>query len=62
MQIKHFKERYCIEYYSSKYRIWDKKNEVFVGVGFTCKGEANLFYDKLSYFLFDYDDLKLNEK
>ena len=56
---KEFEETYVLEFFSGQYRIWDKKKERFVGIGFSCEAEAKLFMSKLSYFLYDYENLKL---
>lgn len=58
MTFSQFDKNYKIEFYSGEHRIYDNENKKFIGDGFSCLAEANLFLKKLRSFLFEYDDLK----
>jgi len=60
MQFTHFKNRFKIDYYSGYWKIWDNEKEKFVGADFNNTEEAMFFYEKLKYFLYDYENNKLN--
>lgn len=61
MQIKQFENRFKVEYYSNAWRIWDNEKKIFVGTDFLYEENANLFLEKLKYFLFDYENNKLDK-
>jgi len=50
------KQRYSVgHYYLNEYKIWDNKNEQFLGDSFASLEEANFFLKKLIFFLHDYE-------